>query len=373
MRTPGHDEELALGFALSEGLRPLVGPRAGRSRRQHDRARGAGVRPRPPGAVVLHDVLLRRLRQGRARGDRGRGAAGREPLTIPPALVATLPDRLREAQAAFAATGGLHATGPLHAGRRARVRARGRRPPQRDGQGDRARLPRRSAAALRPRPLRQRPALVRARPEGGGRRLPDPRRGRGAVVARGRARRRPWRHAVRLRPRRPGERLLATRAHQRRGRRFSLSPGPSARLRDPCLGRRRSAPARGSARDRDRARRARSCASSPARRAGSRASRGGTSNACSQACAITLDHGPSRTWAISVEIEFVSTVGRGSAPASWKMPSTMRRFCMSPVSRQSGSVAASAQRHLVAASRTARPRGEQHVALVVERQRADAA
>ena len=69
----------------------------------------------------------------------------------------------------------------------------------------------------------------------------------------------------------------------------------------------------------------------------------GTSNACSHACAITLDHGPSRTWVIRVEIEFVSSVGRGSAPASWKMPSTMRRFCMSPVRRQSGNDAASAQ------------------------------
>jgi FdhD protein len=32
-------------------------------------------------------------------------------LRVPAALVATLPDRLREAQAAFEATGGLHATG----------------------------------------------------------------------------------------------------------------------------------------------------------------------------------------------------------------------------------------------------------------------
>ena len=35
----------------------------------------------------------------------------------------------------------------------------------------------------------------------------------------------------------------------------------------------------------------------------------GTSNTCSHAWAITLDHGPSRTWANRVEIEFVSTVG----------------------------------------------------------------
>ena len=35
----------------------------------------------------------------------------------------------------------------------------------------------------------------------------------------------------------------------------------------------------------------------------------GTSNTWSQAWDITLDQGPSRTWANRVEIEFVSTVG----------------------------------------------------------------
>ena len=60
------------------GAAAACGSRAGRSRRQHDRARGTRFRPRAAGTVVLHDVVVRRLRQGRARGDRRRGAAGRE-------------------------------------------------------------------------------------------------------------------------------------------------------------------------------------------------------------------------------------------------------------------------------------------------------
>ena len=56
---------------------------------------------------------------------------------------------------------------------------------------------RRLAPARAARPVREREALVRARPEGGGRGVPGPRRGRGAVVARGRARDRSRGHALR--------------------------------------------------------------------------------------------------------------------------------------------------------------------------------
>lgn len=111
MRTPGHDEELALGFCLSEGLRP------------------AGAHPTEDLAANVVDVdapgfdparLKRSFFTSSSCGVCGKGAleavaveAARveSRLMLSASLVSALPERLREAQAAFAATGGLHATG----------------------------------------------------------------------------------------------------------------------------------------------------------------------------------------------------------------------------------------------------------------------
>jgi FdhD protein len=111
MRTPGHDEELALGFALSEGLRP-----AG-ARLPEDLAANA-VELEAPGFDP--DRLARSFYTSSSCGVCGKGAleavAVEAPrvesdLRVAAELLALLPDRLREAQPAFEATGGLHATG----------------------------------------------------------------------------------------------------------------------------------------------------------------------------------------------------------------------------------------------------------------------
>ncbi len=111
MRTPGHDEELALGFCLSEGLRPA-------SARLPDDLAANTVDVDAPGFDAAR--LQRSFFTSSSCGVCGKGAleavAVEAPrveseLRVPLAVVAALPDRLREAQAAFAVTGGLHATG----------------------------------------------------------------------------------------------------------------------------------------------------------------------------------------------------------------------------------------------------------------------
>jgi FdhD protein len=111
MRTPGHDEELALGFCLSEGLRP-------REARLPDDLGANAVDVDAPGFDPAR--LQRSFYTSSSCGVCGKGAleavAVEAPrveaaLRLPLPVVAALPDRLREAQAAFAATGGLHATG----------------------------------------------------------------------------------------------------------------------------------------------------------------------------------------------------------------------------------------------------------------------
>ena len=111
MRTPGHDEELALGFLLSEGISPV------RASLPADLAANT-IDVEAPGFDF--DRLSRNFYTSSSCGVCGKGAleavAVEAPqvesrLEVRAALVAELPDRLRAAQPTFEATGGLHATG----------------------------------------------------------------------------------------------------------------------------------------------------------------------------------------------------------------------------------------------------------------------
>jgi FdhD protein len=111
MRTPGHDEELALGFCLTEGLEPL-------SARAPDDLAANTVEVDARGFDPKR--LRRNFYTSSSCGVCGKGAieaisvdaprvASR--LEVTEAVAVGLPDTLLEAQRTFAATGGLHATG----------------------------------------------------------------------------------------------------------------------------------------------------------------------------------------------------------------------------------------------------------------------
>jgi FdhD protein len=111
MRTPGHDEELALGFLLSEGISPV------RVALPDDLARNTVD---VEAESFDFERLSRNFYTSSSCGVCGKGAleavaveAARveSDLVVPAEVVAELPLRLREAQPTFAATGGLHATG----------------------------------------------------------------------------------------------------------------------------------------------------------------------------------------------------------------------------------------------------------------------
>ena len=111
MRTPGHDEELALGFALSEGLRPAAA-------RVPDDLAANTIELDAPGFDP--DRLARSFYTSSSCGVCGKGALEAVAVEAPrvesdlhvhAGVLAMLPDRLRDAQPAFDATGGIHATG----------------------------------------------------------------------------------------------------------------------------------------------------------------------------------------------------------------------------------------------------------------------
>ena len=115
MRTPGHDEELALGFALTEGLKPTdarlpddlaantvevdaIGFDPSRLQRSFSTSSSCGVCGK--GALEAVAVDAPRVESE---------------LRVPAELLLSLPERLRQTQAAFEVTGGLHATGLFEA------------------------------------------------------------------------------------------------------------------------------------------------------------------------------------------------------------------------------------------------------------------
>jgi FdhD protein len=111
MRTPGHDEELALGFAIGEGLEPVSAALTADLAANTVELEVRGFDP---------ERLRRHFYTSSSCGVCGKGALdavrvtappSRSHLTVDPELLASLPDRLAGAQPAFAATGGLHAAG----------------------------------------------------------------------------------------------------------------------------------------------------------------------------------------------------------------------------------------------------------------------
>jgi FdhD protein len=111
MRTPGHDEELALGFCLTEGLRPSTA-------RVPDDLAVNTVEVEAPEADLAR--IQRSFYTSSSCGVCGKGALEAVAVEAPVVesdirlafdVLVQLPGRLRAAQATFARTGGLHATG----------------------------------------------------------------------------------------------------------------------------------------------------------------------------------------------------------------------------------------------------------------------
>jgi len=125
MRTPGHDEELACGFLLSEGLLRRrsdllkIAPCAAADSTSAGNILNVFLSPKLP---LDLDRLTRHVFASSSCGVCGKATiesvhlhfqplprAAKKPLRISAELLCALPEKLRARQAAFAQTGGLHA------------------------------------------------------------------------------------------------------------------------------------------------------------------------------------------------------------------------------------------------------------------------
>jgi FdhD protein len=111
MRTPGHDEELALGFCLSEGLAPESAALPDDLAANTVEVRAAAFDPERLKRSFYTSSSCGVCGKGALDAVRVEAAPVESDLSVTADLVASLPGRLRKAQAAFAETGGLHATG----------------------------------------------------------------------------------------------------------------------------------------------------------------------------------------------------------------------------------------------------------------------
>jgi FdhD protein len=117
MRTPGDDIDLAAGFLYTEGLLRSLAEDVHEIRMCDENVAAVTVKP---GASLAPSA--RKFVTTSACGVCGKDSidairvrsrfdVAADPVRVSPAVLASLPDRLREAQRVFASTGGLHAAG----------------------------------------------------------------------------------------------------------------------------------------------------------------------------------------------------------------------------------------------------------------------
>ncbi len=119
MRTPGDDIDLAAGFLFTEGLLTSLGD-VHEIRMCDDNV--AAVTVKDAGALLKAKAPTRNFLTTSACGVCGKDSieavrvrsafeVAADPVRVSPAVLATLPGRLRDAQRIFSRTGGLHAAG----------------------------------------------------------------------------------------------------------------------------------------------------------------------------------------------------------------------------------------------------------------------